>query len=57
MAKYNFELKVQNQTLQTNMKPKKYRFNFKLYIKAKEELQNLSTEKNQRVKRLILDKD
>lgn len=45
MAKYNFELKVQNQTLQTNMKPQKYRFNFKLYIKAKEELQNLSTEK------------
>ena len=39
------------------MKPKKYRFDFKLYIKAKEELQNLSTEKNQRVKRLILDKD
>ena len=27
------------------MKPKKYRFDFKLYIKAKEELQNLSTEK------------
>ena len=59
IAKGNMELKAQNQTLQTKMQEnqEKHDDNLKILCKAKEELQNLSKEQNQQLKRLLAEKD
>ena len=59
IAKGNMELKAQHQTLQTKMQEnqEKHDDNLKILCKAKEELQNLSKEQNQQLKRLLAEKD
>ena len=59
MTKDKIELNAQNQTVQTKMQEnqEKYDENLKITCKAKEELQNLNNEQNQKHKILISEKD